>query len=161
MNAAHGAVVKVDVESGRAVVLDYVVVHDCGRVVNPVIVEGQIHGGVAQGIAGALYEHAAYSPEGLPVATTFVDYLLPSAVEVPAIVVEHVESPAPEMPLGVKGSGEAGAVGGAAVISNAVADALEEFGVQITATPFTPGSIRAMIRGARRAELRQEATPST
>src|SRR5439155_23470136 len=110
--------------------------------------EGQIHGGVAQGIAGALYEHAAYSPEGMPAATTFMDYVQPSAVEVPAIFVESMESPAPEMPLGAKGSGEAGAVGGAAVIGNAIEHAVEEFGVQITSTPFTPPAIRAMIRGA-------------
>jgi carbon-monoxide dehydrogenase large subunit len=124
-------------------------------VINPVIVEGQVHGGVAQGIAGALYEHATYSSDGLPTATTFMEYVLPSAAEVPGMVVEHMESPAPEMPLGVKGSGEAGAVGGAAVIGNAVENALREFGVEITSTPFTPAAIRGMIRGAEKARTEE------
>jgi carbon-monoxide dehydrogenase large subunit len=146
-NAAHAAVVTVDVETGAVEILDYLIAHDCGRVINPVVVEGQIQGGVAQGIAGALYEHLPYGPEGQPLAASFMDYLVPTASEIPDMLIEHFESPAPETPLGVKGAGEAGTVGPAAAIAAAVCDALSEFGVEVTATPLTPMAVRALIRG--------------
>jgi aerobic carbon-monoxide dehydrogenase large subunit len=148
VNGVHATVVAVDVETGELQILEYLVAHDCGRVINPTIVEGQIHGGVAQGIGGSLYEHAAYAPEGQPLAANFMDYVIPSATEVPWIDVEHFESPAPEMPLGVKGAGEAGTVGAAAALSNAVCDALREFGVTITELPMTPAMIRRLITDA-------------
>jgi carbon-monoxide dehydrogenase large subunit len=147
-NATHAAVVKVDVETGVLEILDYIVAHDCGTLINPVIVDGQVHGGVAQGIGGALYEHLVYSPEGQPLASSFMDYLLPSATEIPEMVIEHFESPAPEMPLGVKGAGEAGTIGPPAALANAVATALEEFGIDISETPITPSVLRRLIREA-------------
>jgi carbon-monoxide dehydrogenase large subunit len=147
-NATHATVASVDVETGQVHLLEYMVGHDCGTLINPIVVDGQVHGGVAQGIGGTLLEHLAYSPEGQPLAATFMDYVLPSAAEIPDIRVEHFESPAPEMPLGVKGAGEAGTIGPPAAIANAVCDALREYGVDITATPITPASIRRAIRTA-------------
>jgi carbon-monoxide dehydrogenase large subunit len=147
-NASHAAVVAVDIETGVVDVLHYLVTHDCGTVINPTIVEGQIHGGVAQGIGGALYEHNAYGPEGLPLATTFMDYLLPTATEVPPIVIEHFESPSPGSAFGAKGAGEAGLIGPAPAIAAAVEDALSEFGVKdLSATPLTPPAVLSAIRG--------------
>ncbi len=150
-NATHAAVVKVDVQTGVVEILDYIVAHDCGTLINPDIVDGQVHGGVAQGIGGALYENLVYGPDGQPLASSFMDYLLPSATEVPQMVIEHFESPAPEMPLGVKGAGEAGTIGPPAALANAVSSALEEFEVDITETPITPAAVRRLIRDAPRA----------
>jgi carbon-monoxide dehydrogenase large subunit len=150
-NATHAAIVKVDVQTGVVEILDYVIAHDCGTLINPEIVDGQVHGGVAQGIGGALYENLVYSPEGQPLSSTFMDYLLPSATEIPEMVIEHFESPAPEMPLGVKGAGEAGTIGPPAALANAVANALQEFQVDITETPITPAAVRRLIRGSSRA----------
>ena len=141
-NATHAAVVKVDLETGGVEVLDYVAVHDCGPMVNPPIVEGQIQGGVAQEIGGTLYEHMAYSQDGQPLAASFMDYLLPTATEIPSMVVEHLESPSPNMPLGLKGAGEGGTIGPPAAITNAVANALAEFGVEIDTLPLSPPAVR-------------------
>jgi carbon-monoxide dehydrogenase large subunit len=147
-NASHAAVVAVDIETGVVDVVRYLVTHDCGTVINPTIVEGQIHGGVAQGIGGALYEQNAYGPEGLPLATTFMDYLLPTATEIPPIVIEHFESPAPGSAFGAKGAGEAGLIGPAPAIAAAVEDALREFGVKgLSATPLTPSAVLSAIGG--------------
>jgi aerobic carbon-monoxide dehydrogenase large subunit len=151
-NATHAAVVKVDVETGVLEILDYIVAHDCGTLINPVIVDGQVHGGVAQGIGGTLYENLVYSPDGQPLASSFMDYLLPSATEIPEMQIEHFESPAPEMPLGAKGAGEAGTIGPPAALANAVVSALEEFGIDISETPITPSVLRRLIREAARAE---------
>jgi carbon-monoxide dehydrogenase large subunit len=145
-NATHAAVASVDVTTGQIQLLEYLVAHDCGTLLNPAVVDGQVHGGVAQGIGGTLLEHLAYSPEGQPLAGTFMDYLLPSAAEIPDIRIEHFESPAPDMPLGVKGAGEAGTIGPPAAIANAVCDALREYGVDIASTPVTPSAIRTAIR---------------
>jgi aerobic carbon-monoxide dehydrogenase large subunit len=145
-NASQGVVLSVDVGTGEVRVLDYLVVHDCGTVINPMIVEGQIHGGVAQGIGGALYEHFVYSPEGQPLTTTFMDYLVPSAIEIPPISVEHFESPSPRTAFGAKGTGEAGLIGPAPAIAAAIEDALAEFGVpEITATPLPPAAVLRLI----------------
>jgi aerobic carbon-monoxide dehydrogenase large subunit len=151
-NASHAAVVRVDIQSGGVEVVRYLVAHDCGTVINPVIVEGQIVGGVAQGIGGSILEALPYTAEGQPQATTFMDYLIPTAAEIPAMHVEHFESPAPGMPFGAKGAGEAGIVGPAAAIARAVEDALAEFGVEhISATPITPPVVLGLIRrGVRR-----------
>lgn len=148
VNATHGAVVKVDLETGQVELLDFVVVHDCGRLINPVIVDGQVHGGVAQGIGGTLYEQFAYSDEGQPLATTFIDYLIPTASEIPAITVEHIETPSPSMPFGVKGIGENGTIGPPAAITIAVMNALREFGVRLSSTPITPPRIQAALQAA-------------
>jgi aerobic carbon-monoxide dehydrogenase large subunit len=147
-NATHAAVVKVDLATGEVEVLDYIVTHDCGPIINPLIVDGQVQGGVAQGIGGTLYEHIVYSEEGQPLTASFMDYLIPSATEIPAMTIEHFESPSPNLPLGVKGVGEGGVIGAPAAIGNALANALEEFGVEITSTPFTPNAIRTMLRTA-------------
>jgi carbon-monoxide dehydrogenase large subunit len=152
-NAAHAAVVEVDLETGQVEILDYVVVHDCGTVINPMIVEGQAHGAVAQGIGAALYEEMPYDENAQPLATSFMDYLIPSATEIPAMTVDHFETPAPETPFGVKGVGEGGIVGPPAAIAGAVSDALQEFGVDVVDLPITPPKVRRWIAEARSGEL--------
>jgi carbon-monoxide dehydrogenase large subunit len=147
-NASHAAVVKVDITTGAVALLDYIVVDDCGTVINPLIVEGQITGGVAQGIAGALYEHVVYDENGQPLSASFMDYTIPSSREIPPMTIEHIETPAVEMPLGVKGVGESGTIGAAAAIANAVGDALREFDVDIVATPITPTSVLEAIHAS-------------
>jgi carbon-monoxide dehydrogenase large subunit len=144
----HAAVIEVDPATGIVSILKYVAIHDCGRMINPLIVEGQVHGGVAQGIGGALYERVAYSPDGQPLATTYMDYLLPTAMEVPEIVCDHIETPSPLNPLGIKGAGEAGVIPVAALMAQALEDALEPWGVHVTEMPLNPGQIRALIRAA-------------
>jgi aerobic carbon-monoxide dehydrogenase large subunit len=145
-NATHAAVVRVDLETGEIHLLDYHVVHDCGRILNPPIVDGQIVGGAAQGIGGALYEDLPYTPDGQPLATTFMDYLVPTAEDIPHMTVRHFESPSPSLPLGLKGVGEGGTCGALGAIANAVSDALSDFGVDITGTPMTPRAIRDILR---------------
>nr|WP_170121553.1 molybdopterin cofactor-binding domain-containing protein [Saccharopolyspora spinosa] len=126
----------------------YAVVHDCGRVINPLTVAGQIHGGVAQGIGGTLYEQMPYD-DGQPLATTFMDYVLPTACEIPEIETEELSSPAPETPFGIKGVGEAGIIGPPAAIVRAVEHALEPLGVaDIDTTPLTPATVRRLIEEA-------------
>jgi carbon-monoxide dehydrogenase large subunit len=149
-NASHAAVVSVDVGTGVVRVEHYVVVHDCGRVLNPLIVAGQVHGGTVQGIAGALLEEFAYDESGQPLSTMFKDYLLPSAADVPPIELHELESPAPEIPFGVKGAGESGIIGPAAAIAQGVEMALAEFGIApITSTALTPGYVTGLLDGAR------------
>jgi len=143
-NAAHAAVIRVDVGTGEIEILDYIVAHDCGRVINPPIVDGQIRGGIAQGIGGALYEDLPYNDDGQP-QTAFMDYLVPSVIEMPDLVIEHFESPSPNTPLGIKGAGEGGAVGPAAAIGNALAHALSEFAPEVRETPLSPAVVQAMI----------------
>jgi carbon-monoxide dehydrogenase large subunit len=149
-NSSHAVVVAVDIDTGAVQLLRYLVVHDCGTVINPTIVEGQIQGGVAQGIGGTLYEHNAYAPDGTPLATTFMDYLLPTATEVPPIAIEHFESPAPNSAFGAKGAGEAGLIGPAPAIAAAVEDALAEYGVHgLDESPLRRSAVLAAIRAAR------------
>jgi aerobic carbon-monoxide dehydrogenase large subunit len=148
-NASHAAVVRVDLETGDVRILRYLVAHDCGTVINPMIVEGQIVGGVAQGIGGTLHEDMPYSDRGQPLATTFMDYLVPTASDIPFVDVVHFESPAPGLPFGAKGAGEAGIVGPAPAIAQAVEDALREFGVRgIASTPLSPPVVRRLMAGA-------------
>jgi carbon-monoxide dehydrogenase large subunit len=146
-NACHACVVEVDVETGRVTVLRYVVSEDCGRMINPNVVEGQIAGGVVQGIGGVLYEHMVYDDSGNPLTTTFLDYLLPTAAEIPEIEYGHVETPA-DTPGGFKGMGEGGAIGSPPAVVNAVADALAPLGVRLTGSPLGPEQVRAAIRAA-------------
>ena len=134
VNATHVCTCEVDVTTGRVTLLRYIVSEDCGPMINPNVVEGQIAGGVAQGIGGALYEHLAYDDDGNPVTTTFMDYLLPTACEVPVIEYGHIETPSPG-PGGYKGVGEGGAIGAPPCVVNAVADALSPFGVTVTRLP--------------------------
>jgi carbon-monoxide dehydrogenase large subunit len=141
----HAAIIEVDPGTGEVRFLRYVVVHDCGIVINPTIVEGQIHGGVAQGIGGALYERLHFDDSGQLVNASFMDFLMPTAMEIPDIEVAHLETPSPLNPLGVKGVGEAGTIPVAALVAEAIEDALAPFGVRISEMPLSPGRIRELI----------------
>ncbi len=147
-NGAHLAMVDVDVETGRIQLVKYVAVDDCGRLVNPALVDGQVRGGVAQGIGGALMEHCAYDDAGQLLTTTLMDYALPTARDLPALDVHHLETPAPGLAGGFKGAGEAGTAGAPAAILNAINDALAPFGVMITDQPVTPERVRRALEGA-------------
>ena len=144
-SGCHAAVVEVDVETGVVRFLEYVVQHDCVRIVNPTIVEGQIHGGVAQGIGGALYEKLSFDAAGQPLTRTFMEFHIPAATEVPSMDVVHLETLSPLNPLGVKGVGEAGAIPVPALVAEAVEDALAPFGVRVSEMPLTPERIRELI----------------
>jgi len=145
--ACHAAVVAVDTDTGHVDILDYVIVEDGGTLINPMIVDGQIFGGTAQGIGTALYEEMPYDASGQPLATTLADYLLPSATEVPSIRVDHLETPSPYTLFGQKGIGEGGAIAPPAAIANAVNDALAPLGVEITESPLTPRRIAEALLG--------------
>jgi carbon-monoxide dehydrogenase large subunit len=147
-SSAHAAHVEVDIETGEVQILGYVVVEDCGAMVNPMIVEGQVHGGVAQGIGGALYEHLAYDDAGNLVASSLMDYLVPTAAEIPPIEIHHLESPAPDVPGGFKGMGEGGAVNSPAAVVAAVNDALRPLGVVANHTPLTPEWVIGAVAGS-------------
>ena len=136
--SACAAMVEVDLETGFTRVLRYVCLADAGRIVNPQILEAQMHGGIVQGIAGAIFEENKYAEDGLPLASTFIDYLIPTAVDVPKIEVSHLETPSPFVPLGSKGAGEGPIIGVYAALSNAVEDALEPFGTRIRELPLSP-----------------------
>jgi carbon-monoxide dehydrogenase large subunit len=142
---ANVAVVEVDAETGQVSFLDYVYVHDCGTIINPTIVEGQIQGGVAQGIGAALFEKLPYDEEGQPLFATFMEYVLPTSAEVPRLAMEHQHTPSPNIPGGMKGVGEAGAIGSPAAVVAAIEDALSQYGARITETPVTPAAIVAMV----------------
>ena len=148
-NGAHLAVVEVDVETGRVRVLRYVAVDDCGRIVNPALVEGQIAGGIAQGLGGALKEHCVYDDAGQLLSATLMDYAVPTFADVPPIEMHHIETPAPGIAGGFKGAGEAGATGAPAAILNAVNDALAPLGVMLTDQPITAERIVRAIHAAR------------
>ena len=146
-NATHVCTCEVDPETGLVTLLRYIVSEDCGPMINPAVVEGQIAGGSVQGIGGALYEHLAYDAEGNPLSSTLMDYLLPTIAEVPVIEYGHVETPAPN-PGGYKGVGEGGAIGAPPAVVNAVADALAPLGVTVTQLPLSPAAILALIAEA-------------
>ena len=137
-NALHGAEVRVDATTGLVELLRFVVVEDCGVMINPLLVDGQVHGGVAQGIGHALLEEIPYDEYGQPLATTLIDYLVPSAWDVPPIDTIHLESPSPHTMGAVKGMGEGGAINSPAAIANAVTEALQPFGVRVHRTPISP-----------------------
>jgi len=138
----------VDVELGHVEILDYVVVEDCGTLVNPMVVDGQTIGGTAQGIGTAMYEESPYDANGQPLASTFADYLLPGPTEIPNIRIFHMETPSPYTEFGIKGMGEGGAIAPPAVIFNAVNDALRSLGVEVNETPLTPHRLLAAIQRA-------------
>jgi carbon-monoxide dehydrogenase large subunit len=148
-SAVHVAQVEVDVATGRVTLLRYVVAHDCGRVINPIIVDGQVHGGVAQGVGGALFEEMVYDEMGQLLTGSLMDYAVPKADDLPLIETVHLEFPSPRNPLGVKGLGEGGAISPPAAIANAIEDALAPFGVRITETPVTAARIVALLERAR------------
>jgi carbon-monoxide dehydrogenase large subunit len=144
VNATHLCTCEVDVVTGHVTLLRYIVSEDCGPMINPSVVEGQIAGGSVQGIGGVLYEHLAVDADGNPQATTFVDYLLPTTTEIPVVEYGHVETPGPG-PGGHKGVGEGGAIGAPPAVVNAVADALSPFGVTITKLPLGPADLVALL----------------
>ena len=147
-NASHAAIVEVDPDLGTFEIRRYVVVHDCGRVLNPLLLEGQVHGGVAQGIGGAVLEQLVYDEDGQLLSSNMADYMLPRRGDIPEIEVIGMASPSPFNPLGVKGAGEGGAIGPPAVLAAAVEDALSPFGVRITRTPLSPANILQALRDA-------------
>ena len=146
-NATHLCTCEVDPVTGAVVLLRYLVSEDCGPMINPTVVEGQIAGGSVQGIGGVLYEHLAYDEDGNPLTTTFMDYLLPTSTEVPMIEYGHVETPSAG-PGGYKGVGEGGAIGAPPAVINAVADALAPLGARITGTPLGPAQVLAAVAGS-------------
>ncbi len=137
----HAVVVETDPETAEIKILRYCVVHDCGTLINPMIVEGQIHGGVAQGVGGALYERMEYAADGQLLNASFMDFLMPYASEVPDIEIDHLVTPSPLNPLGVKGAGEAGVIPGSAAIAAAIEDAE---GITITRMPISPSELFAL-----------------
>jgi carbon-monoxide dehydrogenase large subunit len=145
--AVHVAIVEVDPDTGRVAIDNYAVAHDCGVVVNPMLVEGQIMGGTVQGLGGILSEAIAYDANGQLLSGSLMDYALPVANDMPAIAIVHQHSPSPLNPLGVKGVGEGGAVAPPAAVANAVCDALAPFGVEVNATPIRPEQLVRALRG--------------
>jgi carbon-monoxide dehydrogenase large subunit len=149
-NAAHVCMCEVDRATGRVTIDRYIVSEDCGVMINPMVVEGQIAGGVVQGIGGVLYEHFIYDDEGNPLTTTLLDYLPPSSTEVPVIEYGHIETPS-NRPGGFKGMGEGGAIGAPPAVINAVADALSPLGISaVNIQPLTPSHILDLIHGSER-----------
>src|SRR5262249_25231680 len=147
-NGTHVAEVEVDPMTGGVTILNYVVAHDSGNVINPMIVDGQVQGGVAHGIGNALFEFMKYDQDAQPLTTTFADYLMPMAADIPNCIIEHVETPNPLNPLGVKGAGEGGTIPAPAAIIAAIEDALSPFGVHFAEMPLTPDRIVAALRAA-------------
>jgi carbon-monoxide dehydrogenase large subunit len=147
-SGVHALILEVDPETALVNILRYVVVHDCGVVINPTIVEGQIHGGVALGIGNAFYEQLHFDDAGQLSNASFMDYLLPTAIEVPTMETEHVETPSPLNPLGVKGVGEAGAIPVGAAFAQALEDALAPFGVEVLEIPLSPQRLFELLEDA-------------
>lgn len=147
---AHLAVVRIDPGTGLVTVVRYAAADEAGVAINPVVVEGQVKGGIAQGIGGALLEEFRYDPGGQPTSTTLAEYLLPGTGEVPRIDVAHIEVPSERNQLGLKGVGESGTIPGCAVIASAVEDALRDHEVEVSATPIRPADVRAWLREAGR-----------
>jgi carbon-monoxide dehydrogenase large subunit len=157
----HICVVEVDTETGKVEILQYVAVDDCGNQVNPLIVEGQVHGGVVQGLAQALFEEAVFDDDGNPKATSLAEYLVPAASDVPSITLGHTVTPSPTNQLGVKGIGEAGTIGAAPAAINAIVDALSGLGVTDMAMPASPNTVWATIQAAVSATTATTATTAT
>ena len=146
----HAAILEVDTETMKIEIQKYVVVHDCGTVLNPLILEGQVHGGVAQGIGNSYYEHLMYDENAQLVNASFMDYLLPTSLDVPPIVVGHQETRSPLNPLGVKGAGEAGAIPTAALFAQAVENALPDIPLELLEIPLSPNRLWELILEADR-----------
>ncbi len=142
----HLPIVEVDPDSGKITLQRYVVVHDCGTMINPTIVEGQLQGGIVQGIGGSLFEELAYNSEGQLLAANFMDYLLPTPIDIGSIEIQHTETPSKINPFGVKGVGEGGAIAPPAAIASAVENALIHLGVRVNETPLTPEKVLNLIK---------------
>jgi carbon-monoxide dehydrogenase large subunit len=149
-SGVHAVLVEVDPETAAVALKRYVVVHDCGTMINPLLVEGQIHGGVAHGIGNAFFEQLVYDEQGQLMNASFMDYLLPTATDVPPIETDHRETPSPYNPIGLKGVGEAGCIPSGAAFAQAVEDALYDLGVEIRQIPLSPNLLFDLISGARR-----------
>jgi carbon-monoxide dehydrogenase large subunit len=147
-NGTHVAEVEVDPMTGGVTILNYTVAHDSGNVINPMIVDGQVQGGLAHGVGNAMFEWMKYDDDANPLTTTFQDYLLPASCDVPGAAIEHVETPNPLNPQGVKGAGEGGTIPTPAAIIAAIEDALSPFGVRFADMPLTPERIVTALRGA-------------
>jgi carbon-monoxide dehydrogenase large subunit len=149
--SVHLAVVELDAETGKVSLEKYLVVHDCGKVINPLIVDGQVHGGAAQGIAGALLEELIYNAEGQLLTSTLMDYTIPTSLDIPDMIVSHMETPSPITPGGMKGMGEGGTIAAFAATANAVADAIRPLQGKVTKLPLTPEAVWRLI--SRRRDL--------
>jgi carbon-monoxide dehydrogenase large subunit len=147
---AHVAVVEVDPDTGETTILKYVAVDDVGKVINPMIVDGMVHGGIAQGVAQALWEHGIYTEDGQLVSGTMMDYALPKADQLPSYQTDRTVTPSPINPLGVKGAGETGTIAATPTVANAVLDALAPFGVTHLDMPLTPAKIWKAVAAARK-----------
>lgn len=159
-NGVHAAIVEIDPETMLVQIKRYVVVHDCGTVINPLILDGQIHGGVAQGIGNAFYEQLVFDENGQLLNASFMDYLLPTATDVPPVEIGHVVTPSPLNPLGIKGAGEAGAIPTGAVFAQAVENALAGYGLEILEIPLSPNRLFELVEAARAAGHTPPATPT-
>lgn len=146
---ADAVMVEVDGETGEVKILDYITVHDAGKLLNPIIADGQILGGLVHGLGGAMYEELAYDQNGQFLSGSFMDYLCPTAAEIPAVTIKHIETPSPITPLGAKGLGEGNTMSAPAVIANAVEDALRPLGITIDTLPLSPNRVWAMIQQAK------------
>jgi len=146
----QAAVVEVDVATGRLEIRRYVCVEDTGRVINPLIVEGQMQGAIAQGIGGALLEHLVYDEAGQLLTGTLMDYPMPRADDMPPLEVVHLDFPSPINPLGIKGVGESGVISPAAAVANAVEDALADYGVEVDRPPVTAARVFELLRATGR-----------
>lgn len=145
---AHVSVVEVDTETGEVTMLRHIAVDDCGRILNPLLVTGQQHGGIAQGAAQALYEEVRYDDDGNPVTSNLMNYAMPSAAELISFETYNTETPSPRNPLGAKGIGESGTIGSTPAIHNAVIDAVSHLGVRHIDMPLTSGTVWAAINAA-------------
>ena len=148
-NGSNACEVEVDIETGEVKVLRYVVAHDCGRMINPKLVDGQIHGGVVHGIGNALFEQMIFDDQATPLSVNYGEYLLSSACEMPRIEIHHMETPSPVNPIGVKGAGEGGTIPAAPCIISGIEDALSPFGIRINEHPVSPARIVELIAAAR------------
>ncbi len=148
-SGVHAIILEVDPETAMVTIHKYVVVHDCGKVINPLILDGQIRGGVAQGIGNAFYEKVIYDQNGQLLTASFMDYLIPTAMEVPSIAVAHLETPSPLNPLGTKGAGEAGAIPVGPLFAQAIEDALSEYNLEILEIPLSPNRLFELMQEAR------------
>ncbi|WAH38010.1 xanthine dehydrogenase family protein molybdopterin-binding subunit [Alicyclobacillus dauci] len=153
---ADAVTVEVDPETGEIEILDYITIHDAGKLLNPLIVNGQIMGGLVHGLGGAMFEELAYDENGQFLTGSFMDYLCPTATEIPPVTIRHLETPSPITPLGAKGLGEGNTMSAPAAIANAVSDALRPLGVSITALPLSPSRIWEAIQGSEIRELEEE-----
>jgi carbon-monoxide dehydrogenase large subunit len=149
-SGTHLCQVEIDRETGRVAIQRHAIVEDCGRMLNPRVVEGQLHGATAQGLAGALFEEVVYAADGQNLSATFMEYAVPTAAQLPSFEAEHLERPDPGTPLGMKGMAEGGVMGASAALANAVADALAPLGIAAGRQPLTPRRLAQALGLARR-----------